>query len=227
LWHRDFHDAVIVECPDKSLIGKSFGAIADERGLHPLDAFLDVLVENGERNVRWTTIVANHRPKLLNALAAEESVHMGFSDAGAHLRNMAFYNFPVRMLKRTRDAHRAGAPFLSTQRAVQRLTGELAEWFGLDAGTLRVGDRADFVVIDPAGLNDSVDGYYEEEVPFYGGLRRMVNRNDEAVVATGVNGAVVFEKGQFRDGYGQTAKSGRYLRAGAREQRRQRSAALV
>ncbi len=71
LWHRDFHDAVIVECPDKSLIGKSFGAIADERGLHPLDAFLDVLVENGERNVRWTTIVANHRPKQLNKLAAD------------------------------------------------------------------------------------------------------------------------------------------------------------
>jgi N-acyl-D-aspartate/D-glutamate deacylase len=195
------------------LIGKSFGAIADERGLHPLDAFLDVLVENGERNVRWKTTVANHRPKLLNALAKESSVHMGFSDAGAHLRNMAFYNFPLKMLKRTRDAHRAGAPFLSTQRAVHRLTGELAEWFGLDAGTLREGDRADFVVIDPAGLNDSVEGYYEEEVPFYGGLRRMVNRNDEAVVATGVNGAVVFEKGRFRDGYGQTVKSGRYLRA--------------
>ena len=52
LWHRDFHDAVIVECPDKSLVGKSFGQIADERELHPLDAFLDVLVENGERNVR-------------------------------------------------------------------------------------------------------------------------------------------------------------------------------
>jgi N-acyl-D-aspartate/D-glutamate deacylase len=216
LWHRDFHDAMIVECPDKSLIGKSFGAIAEERGLHPLDAFLDVLVENGERNVRWTTIVANHRPKQLNKLAADSSVHMGFSDAGAHLRNMAFYNFGVRMLKRTRDADRAGAPFLSTERAVHRLTGELAEWFGIDAGTLREGDRADFVVIDPAGLNESVDGYYEEEVPFYGGLRRMVNRNDEAVVATGINGAVVFHKGQFRDGYGQSVKSGRYLRAGAR-----------
>ena len=220
LWHRDFHDAVIVECPDKSLIGKSFGAIADERALHPLDAFLDVLVENGERNVRWTTIVANHRPKQLNKLAAEPSVHMGFSDAGAHLRNMAFYNFGLRMLNRTQDAHRAGAPFMSTQRAVHRLTGELAEWFGIDAGTLREGDRADFVVIDPAGLNDSVDGYHEEEVPFYGGLRRMVNRNDDAVVATGVNGAVVFEKGQFRDGYGQTVKSGSYLRA------RERYAAL-
>jgi len=216
LWHRDFHDAVVVECPDKSLIGKSFGAIADERGLHPLDAFLDVLVENGERNVRWTTIVANHRPKQLNKLAAEPSVHMGFSDAGAHLRNMAFYNFPLRMLKRTRDAYRAGAPFMSTERAVHRLTGELGEWFGIDAGRLSEGDRADFVVIDPAGLNEAVDGYYEEEVPFYGGLRRMVNRNDEAVVATGVNGAVVFRQGVFREGYGQTVKSGRYLRAGVR-----------
>ena len=63
---------------------------------------------------------------------------------------------------------------------------------------------------------EAVEGYYEEEVPFYGGLRRMVNRNDDAVVATGVGGDVVFRNGQFRDGYGQSVKSGRYLRAGAR-----------
>ena len=208
------------------MIGKSFGAIADERGLHPLDAFLDVLVENGERNVRWTTTVGNHRPKQLNKLAKEPSIHMGFSDAGAHLRNMAFYNFGLRLLKRARDAHRAGSPFLSMESAVHRLTGELAEWFGIDAGTLREGDRADFVVIDPAGLDQSVDGYYEDEVPFYGGLRRMVNRNDAAVVATGVGGAVVFRGGQFRDGYGETVQSGRYLRAGARTAAARRPAAV-
>ncbi len=216
LWHRDFHDAVIVECPDKSLIGKSFGAIADERGLHPLDTFLDILVENGERNVRWTTTVANHRPKQLNKLAADPSIHMGFSDAGAHLRNMAFYNFPLRLLKRIQDAQRAGMPFLTPERAIYRLTAEVAEWFGLNAGTLREGDRADFVVIDPAHLDDAVDGYHEEAVPFYGGLRRMVNRNDATVVATGVGGAIVFRNGEFREGYGQTVKSGRYLRAGER-----------
>src|SRR5215212_8118647 len=195
LWHRDFHDATIVECPDKTLIGKSFGQIADERGVHPLDAFLDVLVDNGERTVRWTTIVANHRPEQLNKLAAEPSIHMGFSDAGAHLRNMAFYNYAVRMLKRVRDAERAGQPFLTTERAIYRLTSEVADWFGLDAGTLREGDRADFVMIDPAGLDDSVDAYHEQRVPFYGDLSRMVNRNDAAVVATGVNGEVVFREG--------------------------------
>lgn len=217
LWHRDFHDAVIVECPDASLVGKSFGQIAEERGLHPLDAFLDVLVDNGERNVRWTTIVANHRPKQLDKLANEPVIHMGFSDAGAHLRNMAFYNFSLRLLKRVRDAEAAGRPFMSVQRAVYRLTSEVADWFGFDAGTLRPGDRADFVVIDPAGLTDAVDGYHEEKVPFYGDLSRMVNRNDDAVVATGVGGTVVFRNGQFCDGYGTTVKSGRFLRAGSRE----------
>jgi N-acyl-D-aspartate/D-glutamate deacylase len=217
LWHRDFHDAVIVECPDASLIGKSFGQIADERGLHPLDAFLDVLVENGERNVRWTTTVANHRPKHLDALAVEPSIHMGFSDAGAHLRNMAFYNYALRLLKRVVVAEKAGHPFMTIEHAVYRLTSEVADWFGLDAGTLRQGERADFVVIDPAGLDDAVDGYHEEEVPFYGGLSRMVNRNDDAVVATAVNGEVVFRAGTFREGYGRTAKSGKFLRAvGAR-----------
>ena len=215
MWHRDFHDATIVECPDATLIGKSFGQIADERGVHPLDAFLDVLVENGERNVRWTTIVANHRPKHLNALAIDPSVHMGFSDAGAHLRNMAFYNFAVKLLRRVRDAELAGKPFMTVEHAVHRLTAEVAEWFGLEAGTLREGDRADFVVIDPAGLDDSVDAYHEEKVPFYGDLSRMVNRNDKAIVATGVNGAVVFRNGEFRDGYGETVKSGRFLKAGA------------
>jgi N-acyl-D-aspartate/D-glutamate deacylase len=142
---------------------------------------------------------------------------MGFSDAGAHLRNMAFYNYALRLLRRTLDADRAGQPFLSIERAVHRLTAEVADWFGLDAGTLREGERADFVVIDPAGLDASVDGYHEEKVPFYGGLSRMVNRNDKAVVATGVNGAVVYRNGEFREGYGTTVKSGRFLRAGSVE----------
>ena len=213
LWHRDFHDSTIVECPDKSLIGKSFGQIADERGSHPLDAFLDVLVEHGERNTRWTTIVANHRPKQLDKLATEPAVHMGFSDAGAHLRNMAFYNYALRMLRRVQDADKAGRPFMTTEHAVHRLTGEVADWFGLEAGTLRQGERADFVVIDPAGLNAELEAYHENSVEFYGGLSRMVNRSDAAVVATGVGGQVVFRDGEFVEGYGDTVKSGHYLPA--------------
>lgn len=214
MWHKDFHDARIVECPDTSLVGKSFGRVADERSVHPLDAFLDVLVENGEKNVRWTTTVGNHRPAVLDKFARDRNVQMGFSDAGAHLRNMAFYNFPLRFLKRMRDAEGAGKPVLSLGTAVHRLTGELGDWFGLDAGHLRKGDRADFVVIDPARLDESVDAYHEAPATFFDGLSRMVNRNDKAVVATGVGGKVVYRLGEFIEGYGQTTQTGRYLKAG-------------
>ena len=62
-------------------------------------------------------------------------------------------------------------------------------------------------------------------MPFYGDLSRMVNRNDAAVVATGVNGVVVFRKGEFRDGYGETVKSGRFLKAGAGKSQRERVSA--
>jgi len=93
LWHRDLRDATIVECPDKTLVGKSFARSPTSVACTRSTRSSTVLVENGERNVRWTTIVANHRPKHLDRLAAEPSIHMGFSDAGAHLRNMAFYNF--------------------------------------------------------------------------------------------------------------------------------------
>ena len=33
-------------------------------------------------------------------------VRIGFADSGAHIRNMAFYSFPLRLL--ARDAERAG-----------------------------------------------------------------------------------------------------------------------
>ena len=214
LWHKDFYDARIVECPDAALVGKSFGQVADERGIEPLDAFLDVLVENGEKNVRWTTVVGNHRPKVLDEIAKDANVQMGFSDAGAHLRNMAFYNFGLRFLKRMRDAVDAGRPVLSLGETVHRLTGELGSWFGLDAGYLREGDRADFVVVDPAGLDDSLSEYHEEPAPFFGGLSRMVNRNDRAVAATGIGGTVVFRNGEFVEGYGRTMQTGHYLKPG-------------
>jgi N-acyl-D-aspartate/D-glutamate deacylase len=209
VWHRDFHDAEILDCPDASVIGKTIADVAEDRGIHVVDAFLDLVVEHG-KNLRWRTTVANHRPEKLNTFARQPGIQIGFSDSGAHLRNMAFYNFGVRFLKRVNDASIAGQPFLSVEAAVHKLTGDLADWFGLDAGHLRVGDRADIAIIDPAALDARVDGYAEAEMPAFEGLRRMVNRNDETVVATLVNGEVVWGAGLVV----YTSGPGRFLRAG-------------
>jgi N-acyl-D-aspartate/D-glutamate deacylase len=213
VWQRDFFDADIVECPDASVIGKSFGQVGKDRGgLHPVDAFLDLVLEHG-RGLRWRTTISNHRPDVLRKLAADSGVQMGFSDAGAHLRNMAFYNFGLRLLRHVRDAEAAGTPFMTVEHAVHRLTGELADWYGIDAGHLRVGDRADVVVIDPAKLDATLDDYAEEPVEQYGGLSRMVNRNDDTVAAVFVAGRAVFRDGEPTAALG-NERTGSFLRAG-------------
>ena len=108
VWHRDFFDAEIVACPDESVVGKSFGQVGVDRGgLHPVDAFLDLVLEHGTE-LRWRTTISNHRPEVLKKLARDPGIQMGFSDAGAHLRNMAFYNYGLRLLRHVRDAERAG-----------------------------------------------------------------------------------------------------------------------
>lgn len=214
VWHRDFFDAEIVACPDGSVVGKSFGQVGVERGgVHPVDAFLDLVVEHGER-LRWRTTISNHRPEVLKKMAQSPTVQMGFSDAGAHLRNMAFYNSGLRLLRHARDAERSGRPFISMEHAVHRLTGELGQWYGIDAGTLREGDRADIVVIDPDKLDESLDRYAEHPVEPYGGLSRMVNRNDETVTAVLVSGKLAFGAGKAAPALGKE-RFGQFLRAGS------------
>ncbi|OBK69898.1 amidohydrolase family protein [Mycobacterium sp. 1165178.9] len=211
VWHRDFFDAEIVACPDASVIGKSFGQVGIDRGgLHPVDAFLDLVVEHGTA-LRWRTTISNHRPELLKKLAREPGVQMGFSDAGAHLRNMSFYNFGLRLLRHVHDAEKAGKPFMTIEQAVHRLTGELADWYRIDAGHLRMGDRADLVIVDPAHLDDSLDSYAEAKVEQYGGLSRMVNRNDDTVSAVLVAGQPVFLDGRPTEVLG-TQRTGSFLR---------------
>ncbi|WP_409429071.1 N-acyl-D-amino-acid deacylase family protein [Mycobacterium sp. SMC-11] len=215
VWHRDFFDAEIVACPDASVIGKSFGQVGIERGgVHPVDAFLDLVLEHGTA-LRWHTTISNDRPEVLKTLAAEPGIQMGFSDAGAHLRNMAFYNMGLRLLRHVLDAQQSGQAFLSVEQAVHRLTGELADWYRVDAGHLRVGDRADVVVIDPAHLDDTLDAYAEESFDQYGGMSRMVNRNDEAVSAVFISGQAVILDGQPTSVLGRQ-RTGSFLRADTR-----------
>lgn len=179
VWHRDLADTVILDAPEPGLIGKSFAAVAAERGQDPIDTFLDLLLAH-DRSIRWHTCLANHRPEVLAEILRNPATLMSFADSGAHLRNMAFYNFPLRMLKRVRDAEAAGSPILSVERAVHRLTGELGAWFGLDAGTLKEGGRADLVVIDPARLDDRVEGVKLQTWGEGYDFTRLVNEGDAA-----------------------------------------------
>lgn len=211
-WHRDLGEPRIIACPDASLVGRSFADVAAERGADPLDVFLDLQVTHGDA-LRWYTVVGNDRLAELEYVVAHPAVLIGFSDAGAHLRNMAYYDFPLHLLRLVRRAAAEGREVMTPERAVHRVTGEIADFLGIDAGHLAVGRRADIAVVDPAALDDRVDTIVETEMVGMPGLDRLVRRHDECVPAVIVNGRLAWHDGTFADGFGDEPGYGRVLRA--------------
>ena len=118
---------------------------------------------------------------------------MGFADSGAHLQNLASYNFPLCLLKHVQDAYDEGDYFIELGEAVHKLTGELADWYNIDAGYIREGDRADLVIVNPKGLGpevwDMTNAWFEAF-----NMQRLVNRNDEAVDYTLINGRIAYSR---------------------------------
>ncbi|MBK7166588.1 MAG: amidohydrolase family protein [Candidatus Microthrix sp.] len=212
-YHRNLSEARIVSAPDASLDGRTFAEVAAQRGADPLDTFLDLQATYGN-DLRWYTVIANANPGHLQSIVSHPAAMIGFSDAGAHLRNMAFYNFPLRMLKRVRDAELAGAPFMSVQQAVHKLTADIADFHRIDAGRLAVGKRADVVVIDPERLDDSVEEVHEQQMVGFGDLDRLVRRNDDTVRAVLVNGRVAWRGGTPAADLGTAKHYGQFLPLG-------------
>lgn len=206
-FHRELGLCEVLACPgEPGIVGKTFAEIGKERGQDAVDAFLDLVAKHG-RALRWYTVMGNDRPAVLDRIVRDPHILVGFSDAGAHLRNMAHYNFPLRLLRLARDRG-----VMSVGKAVWRLTGEIADWLGLDAGTIAPGRRADIAIVDPAGLGDDLERVHEEEMAGFGGLRRLVRR-DDAVRAVLVNGRVAYRGGTFDDAFGRERGFGRVLRA--------------
>ncbi len=197
-FHRDLSESLVLACPNPSLVGKSFTDIARDRGRDAIDTFLDLVADFGTK-LRWYTVMANDRPDVIKKMVSSPDVLIGFSDAGAHLRQMAHYNFPLRMLRLVRDSQKRGEGFMSIERAVQRLTGEMATWLGIDAGTIEIGKRADVVVIDPEALDEDLERAVEAPMECFTGFSRMVRRNDRAVKLVMVGGRIAFEDARASD----------------------------
>lgn len=177
VWQKDLGDAYVVDAPDRSMIGKSFVDLARERNEHPVDTFLDLVIAE-DRAIVWETVVGNQDPDRYGALYNDEGGILGFADSGAHINSMAFYNFPLRVLRYVQASQQKGAPLMSIEKAVFRLTKENADFFNLDAGHLAEQKRADVVVVDPARLTDSVHEITTDE--FLHGHQRLVKSSQRS-----------------------------------------------
>ncbi len=175
-FHRDPARMLILASPAPSQVGCTVAEVARARGVDTTSALI-YLLETCDERLRWVACGANERAQIRERLMSHPHILPGFTDAGAHSRNLAFFDGALALLRQSLSTR-----FLTPERAIARVTGEAARWFNLDAGQLREGRRADVVLLQPEALQEPIPAPVEIEDPVLDGARRMVKRGSENVV---------------------------------------------
>ncbi|HZR97835.1 MAG TPA: amidohydrolase family protein [Chloroflexota bacterium] len=170
-------------------VGQSVAAMAAARGQDPLDAFLDLSLEE---DLGTTFRSANSGGDLEATAEILRSPHVlvGLSDAGAHVQFDAEFGYGTTLLGLWVRDHGA----LTLEAAVRKLTFDVALVYGLtDRGLLQPGYAADLTIFDPATVN-ACEPEWAADYP--AGTRRLVQRS-EGLYYTIVNGQVIYEEGRL------------------------------
>ena len=141
-WER----TVIARCPqDPSLDERPLPELARERGVHPLDAALDIGLESG-LEARLRVPILNTDENEVAEVLTDPNTVLGLSDAGAHASQLCDACFSTHLLGHW--VRERGT--LGVEQAVHMLTARPADLFGIrERGRLREGHAADVVVFDP------------------------------------------------------------------------------
>jgi N-acyl-D-aspartate/D-glutamate deacylase len=170
----------------QGLVGKSVAQIARERGADSVDTFFDICLED-ELQLDFTLEAINNDLDAVEELITHPQTLIGLSDGGAHVDMLCDAGYCTYLLGtwvRERQA-------MSLERAVQRITSEPADLFGLrERGRLAAGKAADFAIFDPATVGSDKRPVMWHDLP--AGGRRMV-MPARGMHYTIVNGEVLFE----------------------------------
>jgi len=163
------------------------------------------LLRHFDTDLHWCYVAANKDPELIKRLLLHPKLIPGFNDSGAHVTNMAFFDGNLRALKiGLEDSEACFSHMLS------RLTSEPADFFGLSGvGSLRVGSRADMVLLNPQQLA-SYDGEASVQYQYRDvfDCHQLVNRSDGVVDGVFVGGQQVWQGDDFCGEHGRQSLGG-------------------
>jgi N-acyl-D-aspartate/D-glutamate deacylase len=146
IFPKDRPDRIVlsgVSGPDlESCLGMNLADYAAERKLHPSDALADwVLAE--ELSPRITLADTAYAPERVAELLGHPSTVCAASDAGAHIQMMCGGGDTTLLLER----YVRGRGDFSIEKAIQRMTSEVAALFGIyDRGILEPGYAGDLAI---------------------------------------------------------------------------------
>ena len=167
--------------------GLSIADIATAEGKHPLDAFLDIALDEDLETEFAHPADAAGRDEARAERLSNPFVHISVSDGGAHTRFLVNSVWPVYFLAHwIRDYG-----LMSLEQGHQKMSA-LPAWFSdmKNRGTLRLGDFADIMVYNMDELGLLYDRpRFENDFP--GGEKRLVQKPTGMRYII-VNGAVTF-----------------------------------
>lgn len=143
-WDQTLVDDVHLE-KNKPLQGKTIAQIAKEQGKHPVDALLDLAVEEDLKTEFAMPSFLNDNEEALTQIIRHPLTLIGASDGGAHTKFLTTGRYPTHFLAHwVRDKQ-----IMSLEEAHWRLSTMLGWAIGIrDRGWLREGMPADIVVYD-------------------------------------------------------------------------------
>ena len=183
---------------NRDLVGRTLGEVAAERGGTPAEALIDLAVEEELGTWFVRSNIGHTDSKAVGDLLAHPYVHIGASDAGAHVGSFSTYGDTGFLF--SQYVRNTGA--LRMEEAVKRITSDPAQIWGLAGrGTLREGLAADVVVFDPETIDRGPEIASDD---FPGGGTRWI-RHSVGVDAVIVNGT---ETWSSSEGYSKDARGG-------------------
>jgi N-acyl-D-aspartate/D-glutamate deacylase len=173
--------------------GKTVEDIAKAQGKHPLDAFLDLAVEE-ELNTVFVLGEINTDTEAVGQILRSPYAVVGLSDGGAHVQFHSNVGNSTRLLGYW--VREKG--IMSLEQAVRRLTFDSAMAFGIyDRGLLQPGLAADLVIFDP----DTVNAGAEDIVHDFPNNGWRIREAAEGIYCTIVNGQILLESGEHVGSY--------------------------
>jgi N-acyl-D-amino-acid deacylase len=167
---------------------RTIGVIAAAEHKAPLDAFLDLTLEDDLRTL-YQFESANLDRDVVRSLLQEPRFMLGISDAGAHIDQVCDMRYPTVLLGDWVREQQA----LSLEQAIWKLTAHPAQVFGLPRrGLLKPGYHADVTLFDPRTIG-SDPPVFADDLP--AGGRRLIARA-HGIVATFIAGVQVMREGR-------------------------------
>jgi N-acyl-D-aspartate/D-glutamate deacylase len=174
------------------LQGQRVAELARERGCSPLDVMCELALAEDLRT-RFRAYIANDDIEAVRHLLTYEQVVLGLSDAGAHVGQLCDAPIATDLLG-TWVRERQLMPL---ERAVRKLSGELADLFGfVRRGYLREGYWADVCVFDPQTVGT---GPVRRVRDFPADSERLTAEEPSGVRHVLVNGTPIRSDGQQLD----------------------------